>query len=45
MQKSSENNSSSVTKMMINKRFLISKLIHETAHSNIYLGDILFKIQ
>lgn len=37
-QNSLENNKVNISKMMINKRFLISKLIHETAHSNIYLG-------
>jgi len=36
-----ENKPANITKMMINKRFLISKLIHETAHSNIYLGKFL----
>jgi len=38
VQKSVDSPNKTIAKMLINKRFVVSKLIHETAHSNIYLG-------
>lgn len=32
------NEKDKMNRMIINKRFLISKLIQETAHSSVYLG-------
>ncbi len=33
-----KNEKEQMNRMLINKRFLISKLIQETAHSSVYLG-------
>lgn len=38
MGKQSDEPIANISKMLINKRFLVSKMIHETTHSNIYLG-------